>query len=203
MFDRETWALRLHATAAKTGRGRVLALEGPLREIMERRLRARRLDRSLIFHRISKGRPACPIGRLDCAWRAALRASSLPAFRFHDLRRSAVRNMVRAGVDPAVAMRVSGHLARSVFDRYNIVSEEDLRLAIQRTAAYVSALPRERNVLPLAAGAEHGQKAAVSRFRRPLALSPPLRVRDPSPDFPFSWPRKPRKASALQAGGPA
>jgi len=120
----------------------------------------RRLECALIFHRTSKGAPGQPIRDFMRQWRAALKTASLPpGLHPYDLRRSALRNMIRGGTDFTVAMKISGHRTRSTFDRYNIVSEEDLRAAVERTAAYVSQLPTERRVVAIAAraGNERGQ----------------------------------------------
>ncbi len=151
-YDHETRTMRLPSRSAKTGRARMIVLDGwpELAEVIERRLAARRLDCPLVFHN-GHGRH---VGEFYTSWARALdrtnenaaerRKQAVRHFTFHDLRRTAVRNMIRAGVDRDVAKRISGHETDEIFTRYNIVNEKDLAEAMEKRAAYEATLPRER-----------------------------------------------------------
>lgn len=85
----------------------------------------------LIFHRKGK-----PIREFRKAWRTANRIARIPSRLFHDLRRSAVRDLVRSGVSQSVAMSISGHRSAWMFERYNITDDRDQRQALQQVQQY-------------------------------------------------------------------
>lgn len=97
---------------------------------------------------ILKGRSDCPFliqhqGKQVSAsgwkknWAVACEAVGVPSALFHDLRRTALTNMIEAGFSEKEAMEISGHRTRSVFDRYHIVSERRLREMAQRLDTFI------------------------------------------------------------------
>ena len=59
------------------------------------------------------------------SWNLACQSAGVPGLLFHDLRRTAVRNLRRAGVAESVIMKITGHRTRGVFERYNITDQSD------------------------------------------------------------------------------
>jgi integrase len=125
--------IRLTARRSKTKMGRVLPISAPLQRVLARRRCRRRADDPRVFQR-----DGVPVRAWRTALRDACRKARLPPRLLHDCRRTAARNLIRAGVPERVAMMLTGHKTRSVFDRYNIVNEQELLTAGERLAAYVA-----------------------------------------------------------------
>ena len=156
--------LRIPKEICKNREDRLLPLEGEIKDIIERRRQEMLHDEGdirvvceYIFHRNGD-----PVAELRKSWQsAAIRAGlgimvckkcgsegpekscrncktpcKYKGKLFHDLRRSAVRNMVKAGTNTQVAKQWSGHKTDSMFQRYNIVTTDDMREALKKTEAY-------------------------------------------------------------------
>ena len=74
-------------------------------------------------------RGARPIKDFRERWNLACQEAGVPGLLFHDLRRTAVRNLRRAGVAESVIMKITGHRTRGIFDRYNITDQTDTQEA--------------------------------------------------------------------------
>jgi integrase len=136
--DMQAGEVRLDPHSTKNDAGRVFPFTADLRRLLEDRQRERERMKNaghlcpfVFFREGPDGKPR-PIVSFTGAWRSACRRAGCPGRIPHDLRRTAVRNLVRAGVPERVAMRLTGHKTPSVFARYDIVSNGDLRDAAAR-----------------------------------------------------------------------
>jgi integrase len=138
--DLQNWTVRLNVGETKNEKGRIVYLDSELQEILADLWQARKTSGKLTEYVFMNTDGTDRIKKFDTAWATACKRVGIPGKLFHDLRRTSIRNMVRAGTPEVVAMKISGHRTRSVFDRYNIVSEEDLKQAAMRQEEYLNSV---------------------------------------------------------------
>jgi integrase len=156
--DLKAGEVRLDPGTTKNGDGRVFPLTAELRAVLEAqdaeraRLKLKGKVVPWVFPRVrevvdDKGKPELVVERIVSfhrAWRTACREAGCPGRIPHDLRRTAVRQLVRCGVPETVAMKLTGHKTRSVFERYDITSSNDLRAAARLLDGAAEARPLAR-----------------------------------------------------------
>jgi integrase len=158
--------LRLEPGETKNGDGRQFPLTPDLRRVLEaQRARTLAVERATgqiipwVFHR-----SGAPIKSLYGAWRAACTAAGHPGMLMHDFRRTAVRNLERAGVPRSAAMKMTGHKTEAVYRRYAIVDEAMLTESGAKLQAFhdlSSADPATPRVVALRRGAASNSTSSV------------------------------------------
>jgi integrase len=135
--DLEAGIVRLNPGETKNDQGRSVYLDEELKEIFQAQWEQRK-KRGILCPFVFPNRTGKGMIK-DCRypWDRACKEANISRRLVHDLRRTAVRNMVRAGIPERVTMTISGHKTRTVFDRYNIVSDADLRMAAVRQEEYL------------------------------------------------------------------
>ena len=160
-IDEAGGVIRLSPARSKTLVGRVLPISQPIAEAIARRRARRDPDSPLVFHR-----DGIPIRRWRTAWRTACQAAGVPTRFLHDCRRTAARNLIRASVPERVAMLLTGHKSRAIFDRYNIINEQELLDAGDQLVEY---LAQQAQAVP-ARRRSHAAGPAAPRTASPLRL---------------------------------
>ena len=156
--DLEEGWLRLEPGETKNDEGRQFPLGPILRDALEAQCAHKRtierrtgvVVRALFFYHEGK-KAGEPVKDFRGSWERACKAAGCPQLLVHDFRRTAVRNLVRAGVPEPIAMKLTGHRTRSVFQRYAIVDETMLREGAAKLDHYLAGERQsDRKVLPIA-----------------------------------------------------
>ena len=139
--DFEAGTIHLDAADSKTGKAKVFPFAGfrPLADLLTEQRRAtsvlEREQGRIIAHVFHLDGEA--IGSFRTGWRNAVKKAGLPGLRPHDQRRSAARNLVRAGVTEKVVMDLCGWKTRAMFDRYNVTATDDLQDGVGRLGEFL------------------------------------------------------------------
>jgi integrase len=136
-IDLEEQTVQLETGTTKNEEGRLIYLPRVLQEPLEAQWQdhlAHYPECPWVFHNHGER-----ILTFYKAWHRACQDAGVPGKIPHDFRRTAVRNMVRAGIPERVAMQIAGHKTREIFDRYHIVSKIDLQEAACKLSEQFSA----------------------------------------------------------------
>ena len=139
--DVEGGMVRLRRENNKTKKVRMLPLIGELQNIIERRLTEKRMDCPFVFHRNGK-----PVKSFRKAWETACKAIGQPDLVPHDMRRSATRNFRKAGLSENEGMAMTGHQTNSIYRRYDIIDEEDMKQSMEKVQTFLKGQPRRSKV---------------------------------------------------------
>jgi integrase len=126
-IDLKARDIRLLPGTTKNDKGRTVKMTNEVYQLLAECVRGKGPEDAVFTW--GNGRPVLDFRG---AWRTLRESAGLPRLRVHDLRRSAVRRMVRRGISKHVAKKISGHVTDSVFDRYDIVDEQDLADAARK-----------------------------------------------------------------------
>ena len=135
--DLDQGIVRLEPGDTKNDEGRTVYLDDELKEVFKTQWEKRKASKKILPYVFTNRNSTDAIRDFRHVWDKACDEVQIGRRLFHDLRRTSVRNMIRSGVPERVAMMVSGHRTRSVFDRYKIVNDTDLRQAAERQEAYL------------------------------------------------------------------
>jgi len=138
--DLERGTIRLDPGTTKTREGRTILMVSQLWEVLRferEKQQTHYPDCEHVFHYRGK-----PMRDIRDGWDAAAKRAGLAGLLVHDLRRSAVRAMLQAGIPETTAMKITGHRTREIFTRYDIVAESDLRLAADRLGGFTESLEK-------------------------------------------------------------
>ena len=137
--DFKAGVIRLDVGTTKSGEGREFVMTPQLRAALEaQRATTETTQRKygiiipFVFHRAGR-----TIKSFYKAWKTACKAAGCPDRIVHDFRRTAVRNLERAGVPRSTAMRMVGHRTMEIYDRYAITDHAMLQEGSAKLAAYL------------------------------------------------------------------